>query len=167
MIPLRVVTKETAPPDIAKRRLPRMMRDVYTHVGETWQRKMLRNHFKSAARFIYNHQRRTWKYIQHKIRAARRGKVQGGGRIDNVYSGLLRKLMTRRHIVRGYPTRATIKMVGPSYITMRPRDPKKPNKARELLTITPGEERQLDQAAESRFQHLYQAIRDTRTKTTG
>ena len=105
----------------------------------------LPRHFREGNRRRYNHKARTAAYKKQKRRLARRSKVERGGRVDLVYSGLLESLVTRHHIVKAFPTRATINLQGPRYVTMRPKDPTKPFKAREIITVRDDERADLDE----------------------
>lgn len=151
--------------DMSKRGVNRVMRGAHKVAGELWQSKFLPRHFTAGAHARYgNYKRRRYLYQQRKRGLARTGKVKKGGRIDLVYTGTLEEMMTRHQIVRAYPTRATIRMPGPNYIGMRPKDPRKPHKADEILAVTPDEHRQIRQAMSEEVAAGIQ--RETTRKTT-
>lgn len=130
--------------DLSQRGIKRCLRAAHKAGGELWQQKFLPRHFTAGAHARYgNFQRRRFLYQKRKRGMARTGKVKKGGRIDLVYSGTLEEMMTRHQIVRAYPSRASIRMPGPNYIAMKPRDPRKPSKAEEILIVTADEHRQI------------------------
>lgn len=109
-----------------------------------WVVEYLPGHFEPGADTKYGYKPRSSKYQRAKERqAARKGptrrQVRKGGKVDLVYSGLMERIMTRqRPSIRAYPTRAVADIVGPSYISLRPKDPDHPHKAAEVTaTIRP------------------------------
>jgi hypothetical protein len=133
-----------------------------------WQKQYLPMHFLPGNAQRYHYQPRKPKYLQRKMRAgdttknahgrsrASFTKVAGGGLIDLVYRGLLRRLILKQSTVRGFPNRATVYLVGPDYFTLRPRRPERPNLAREILVILDSERKALRFEATTTF---YEALR--------
>ncbi len=153
--------------DLRPRQLSKYTKAAHQEVGYRWQIDMLPRHFTPAAASIYRHQRRTAAYLRKKRRLARARPdlVREGGQTDLVFTGLLKRLMKRRHQVRAYPSRVTIVMHGPRYLRMQPKNPRHPNKAREILTVLPSERRQLEEVAEKAFERAMQRSRRRRKKT--
>jgi hypothetical protein len=125
-----------------------ILRTVMFKMGEQWGQDFLQRHFTERAKNIYNHAERDPKYNRRKRRLAERyGKnnvVMRGGRSDLVYTGdLERSVMASRGNVRGFPTRATVTLNGPSYFKIRPKNPTHPNMAKEILTVIPAERQKL------------------------
>lgn len=124
-------------------------------MAEEWKDKYLPRHFEPGNAARYGHQPRKPKYLAQKARAGSReknkygrsnasfSKVAGGGLLDLVFRGNLRRDIKSKSTVRGFPTRATVYLRGPEYFTTRPRDLTKPNLAREILTIIPSERAEL------------------------
>lgn len=128
--------------------------------GQEWHAEMLPDHFKKDAQKKYNYQRRTSKYLAWKKKkwASRRplknGQyIEGSGETDNVLTGDMRDLLTRTAVVRGYPTRVTVQMDGPRYITMRVYKSNQPKKLEEIQTTTPQERERLAKVMDDSLEH--------------
>lgn len=147
--------------DLRPRQLSKYTKAAHQEVGYRWQIDMLPRHFTPAARAIYKHRRRSSKYQKRKIAFAKRRPdlVKMGGLVDNVFSGLFRRLMLKRHQVRAYPSRVTVALMGPSYFRVKPKDARHPDKAAEIKTVTPDEAAQLSKHASSAFERAMQRSR--------
>lgn len=136
---------------ISKRGLNNAMRKGHDQAGKFWHRTLLPLHFTKRAKFKYGHRPRQRAYVKRKEALARKGlpfrrggqPIQGDGRIDNVLTGFMRDALTGIGIVRAFPTRTSINMTGPRYITMRPYKSNQPDKAREILRVTDQEEQRI------------------------
>lgn len=114
----------------------RVLKGVFHAIGTKWTEDMLPNHFKVAATAKYGYQKRTDKYLRRKLRA-------GHGYTPLVYTGLLkRSLVNFAQRVMAFPTRATVRLVGPSYLTINYK-PGRPHLAREILTVASDERQEL------------------------
>lgn len=127
------------------------MKEAHRVQATEWHERMLPKHFQGGAAARYAYQTRKPKYLKYKRMAAvgkgpyrKRGPVLFGGLVDNVYSGLLRDTLSNFASIRPYPTRVTVRMSGPRYITMRPYLSGQPDKAREVTAVTPDEQQELD-----------------------
>lgn len=113
---------------------------AHQKMGELWQRKMLPQHFGANASARYGYQQRTAGYMQRKqpgkstwrSRMALRGgsgmfnasffrqrwndTIEGGPNDANVFTGALRRTMTRNPTFDAYPTRVTIHMPQLPYV---------------------------------------------------
>ena len=139
-------------PKVRLKQLKEMTREAHRSMGLLWAHEMLPQHFTERARLLYNYKPRTAKYLRRKIRLAAIGRVEDGGRSPLVYSGTLRRSSTRsRYLVRAYPTRVTIPVIGPSYFTFRPRRASAPNMGAEITRVNPTEIRKLSDAARRAF----------------
>jgi hypothetical protein len=143
MYVLHCTTIETRPPEVKLREWNNIMKEANAAQGELWHDEMLPDHFTPDAKNRYHHQPRDPRYIKRKIRMSEHGIVKEHGLVDNVFYGHMRKMLREGAIVRPYPTRVTIRMIGPRYVTMRPYKSNQPNKAAELTTVTPDEEQRL------------------------
>lgn len=129
----------------------RIRKDAYRAMGLMWQRKFMRRHFSSGNRRRYGHRARRPGYLKRKQFFGRKGRdpqgrpVKKRGHVDLVYTGTMERMLRRPQVVRGYPSRCTIRMQGPFYVSMRPKDPQKPHKAAEVLNVTVAEQQQLYQ----------------------
>jgi hypothetical protein len=135
-LPLRIIVKIERPPGVSARRHREWMRAAFHAQGLHWQTQILPTRFRANA--SYPRKKRTEKYLRQKANAAAKGKIRDAS-IDNVYSGFLRDKLTAPAVIRAFPTRVTIKMVGPRYITMRVYQSNQPDKAKELLWVSPSE----------------------------
>lgn len=158
-LPVYVRTTETAPPDVAKRRLPAIFKEGNRAAGELWQTKYLPLHFKPFAKSRYGYQQRSTKYLTRK---AKRGAVA-----DLVLEGLLKELMTgTRHIVRAFPKRFSIQMFGPSYVGMRPKKASRPNMGAEITKTIASEEKAMGKVYDAAVTKAINAIRATQTTSS-
>lgn len=143
MIILKINVEQGDIIDVSKRGWRDITRRGYDATGRHWHSTILPLHFQPDARTRYRHDRRSHKWTERKARLAATGKAKLGGAVDNVFTGLLMDLVTNHWMMRAYPTRATVRMVGPRYVTMRVWKSHQPDKARELTTITNDERREL------------------------
>lgn len=143
---LRYVLREDRPPDVALRAWRRDISKVAnTEVGEYWHKKYLKGHFKPGAAEKYGYRARSAAYLRRKKRQAEKGAITkvSGQIVDNVFTGKMRAAVLRGHTTRGYPTRVTITVTGPKYLTTRFYKVDQPNKPAEIMAITAEEERDL------------------------
>ena len=108
---------------------------TWVAVGVYWAKTMLPRHFRKNARSRYGYQHRSRDYQESKKDKAQRGKAEKGGVVDLVLSGNLEQRIKDHVLIRPYPSRLTLTMFGPRYLTMRPKSGK-PNMAEELFAMT-------------------------------
>jgi hypothetical protein len=151
MFPLRITTKFTKPPEASVRQWRACMKEAFEEQGRVWHSEFLPRHFEPYAAAKYGYQDRGKKYQQYKELAARglgpyryQGPVLEGGKVALVFTGLLKRTMIEPARIRAFPTRVTIRMIGPRYITMKPYKTRQPDKAAEITTVLPAEQRKLD-----------------------
>jgi len=140
--------RETPPMKVAKRKVKLATRVGLAAGVRHWHRKILRRHFKNFSGAKYRHQKRRPKYRARKKYFASQGEAKMSGTVDNVYSGVMMRAMLRAHAVRSFPTRARIRMPGPTYATMTPRDPRRPSMGKEITTTIASEERDIGRVIE-------------------
>ena len=165
MIPLVVKFRDQRPESVTVRDWNKYGRIAHELAGKHGQEVLLPRHFTPEAKGRYAHQQRTRKYLIRKIKLASIGKAQGGGVVDNLFTGLMQKLLQSTAGLDVYPSRVTIKMVGPRYLTFRPNRSKgstHPDKAREIKTDTPDEARELFEIVD---RSLTEQINEAKTKT--
>lgn len=145
MLPYLITLRESPPHDIARRDLPKVMRAALKALVNDWRKDYLKEHFKASNRLKYGFQPRGKKYraIKRKIAKDRNDLVKAGGNIDLIRSGNLRDLMLRPHPIKAFAKRAVMTMVGPSYLTEKPRNARRPDMAAEITRVIPGEEQAL------------------------
>lgn len=153
VIPIKVeISGDT--PYLSVRATRRVLKGAYEVIGRKWLEDYLPLHFHPVAANRYGYTPRTSGTNKKKRRLAERGKVEDGGRLPLVWSGVLRRAMlSHSHRVQAFPTRATIKLIGPSYLSINYK-PGRPNMAREILTVTSDEATKLAEAGERRMDHL-------------
>jgi hypothetical protein len=164
MIPARILLTEERPPDVAARAFREMLRAANAAAGRSWHRSALPDHFEPQAHYKYNHKPRSQKWLRRKRRLAAVGRAERGGRVDNVYSGTLERMVRSWAQVRAFPTRATVTMTGPRYVTMKPRSASRPHIAAELTTVTRDESESLAFAAELTLGRELDQYRAPRTR---
>jgi hypothetical protein len=155
MFPIHITVRFSKPPDVSIRQWNEAMREAHAVQGRHWHETMLPRHFSLEARDRYGYQPRGKTYQFYKELAARgkgpfqhQGPVLEQGKMDLVFSGLLRRTMLDPARIRAFPSRVTVTMIGPRYITMRPFKTRQPDKAAEVTAVTPDEQRELDQVLE-------------------
>lgn len=131
---------------------------AHQKMGELWHRKFLPQHFGPNAGARYGYQQRTPGYMQRKVpgkstwrnrMAVRSGSgmfnfsmfkqtwrdtIEGGPNDFNVYTGALRRIMSKNPSFRAYPTRVTIDMPTLPYIykAHASKQGKQPDKTKEI-----------------------------------
>lgn len=124
------------------------LKEAMHTIGSEWHRRYLPLHFEPFSATKYRYKPRSPKWVAAKKRIAKaRSDVKKGGAVPNVFTGLLEAAMEQRASVRAYPTRVTVTMQGPRYITMRPYKSNQPDKAREITTVIDSEKNTLSKLA--------------------
>lgn len=164
MIPIKVVTIHDEHPDLSRRELHEVMRASMAQMGVKWAVDLLPEHFGPAAAGKFGYARRTLKWRRRKDRDKAAGRAIGGGDDDLIYRGTLREMVltSARNLVRAYPKRCTITMVGPVYFTLRPRSKHTIRLANEVLSMSGSHRRQLSDAADRGFERKLASIRASR-----
>lgn len=148
MAPLYKITiTEERPAKVSQRRWREINRRAFLTAGQMWHAEMLPEHFKRDARTKYNHQPRKERYLRRKQFLGRTGRVKYGGQVDNVFTGLLEETVRRFAEIRAFPSRASLRMAGTRYMTLRPRGAQ-PDKMAELKTVTAQEQRTIAERME-------------------
>lgn len=121
MISWAIQLREARPLSVTIRRWREICRKVFAEVGEKWKSENLPDHFNLAAGNKYRYKQRGIGYIRRKLKRLFKGKgypeARRLGPIDLVYSGRMYRMVTKGAIVTPYPSRATITMPGPQYIS--------------------------------------------------
>ena len=145
---------------VSEREYTRAMSAVHQAVGIEWQSKMLPLHFKKSAQAKYAYKPRTSKYLEWKKkkwkqrRPMKNGQyVEGSGETDLVLSGDMRDMMLGPAVIRAFPTRVSINLTGPRYMTMRTNS-NQPDKLLEVATTTERERVELAKVAETAFERM-------------
>lgn len=118
------------------------MRAGWAALGAHWHKEYLPKHFELGAATRYGYRPRSAAWRRRKAGLARAGRAAKGGAVDLVASGAMEKLLESVGLVRAYPTRAAIKMIGPRYVTLRPKG-NQPNKYAEATAVLRTEVRAL------------------------
>lgn len=188
---------ETRPADVARDAWRNISRNAMQALADHWHENMLDDHFKPQATAKYRHQLRGRSYRKRKAWLASQGRpwakggkpIIMGGVVDNVLTGYMREQLKQNAAIMAYPTRATLKMYGPRYMTMRVfrgdarrairegwtygRGQKfssrsganQPDKVKEITTITSSQMRELAAVAETAVQRQLRSYRAPRTTT--
>lgn len=163
MISWAVKLREMRPFSVTIRKWREMTTAVFAAIGEHWKQKNLPDHFTPDAELRYGYQPRSLRYTIRKRDRLKKGRGNADARrlgpIPLVYSGRMFREVTRNVSIRAFPSRVTIRLTGPNYISgasgqginvdKRMRwNPKKrkmvmtntrPNMGKELLSDTPGQ----------------------------
>jgi len=133
-------------------------RESMVAMATEWSDKYLPRHFNSGAGSRYGYAKRRAKYLRRKRRLGEAGIIPRGGRADLVFTGQLeRMVLASRHNIRGFPSRATVTMKGPSYFRIRPKNPTHPNLANEVNAIAGNERPRLVAVAANQYGKSYTA----------
>lgn len=129
----------TKPQEVSIRAHRNMTKAAHRVQGLYWHVNYLPKHFLPSAKTRYRYRRRTMKTTKRKQQLAARGKVQMGGTVDLVWTGRTRERLGEFATLREFPTRVTVRMVGPDYLRTNYRA-HRPNLKGEI-TATVNEER--------------------------
>jgi hypothetical protein len=169
MIPMIITTVERNPADLSARAHAECARGAWQAVGEYWQREILPPRFRPGASYPHKHRSPAW--LKRKRAMAERGALIGGrpilfgGNVTNVLTGNMAELVTRPGVVTGFPTRGSVRKVGPRYVTMRPFQSNQPDKWAELTFVNQGDRAALGQVWMATYARLRDARNETRTST--
>lgn len=194
MIVLRGKLVENRPIDVVRDAWRTITRAAYRAVGLYWVEKFLPKHFEPGAASRYRYDYRSAAYLMRKhgtnigsmrISGIER-KDQGSHlrKLDDetplVLTGRMKQDVLSQSVVRGFPTRATIYLYGPSYMNVKlgagytKRKNNKggtfvdytrhqPDKAKEMTTVTPPEREELAKVLRQELLAGIAAYRGTKT----
>lgn len=141
---MRLRFEVEVPESMSARAVQRMMREAHRAVGRYWQDNLLAKAFRPGAAQRHDHKPRSKKYLARKRRLAKTGRVKMDGVVDLVYSGDMRTLLKNRGIIKSFPTRASLTLQGPRYVSMKPFRRDAPNLGEEVTSLSSGERTELD-----------------------
>ena len=143
MFHIEINETQTANYMLPIRAVRRVLKGTWESIGEYWQKKFLPFHFTTQAYQRYGYARRAIATLKKKKKLATKGKVEGGGLLPLVHSGVMRRALTGfRQRMSAYPTRVTIHLVGPSYLTTNYK-PGRPHLSKEVLAVSSEEREEL------------------------
>lgn len=154
MIPIVTTIRFERPPGVSIRQWRAGMKEAHREQALTWHREMLPDHFKPYARFKYQHQPRSQRYIRDKLHGVdkrgpyRKHAVESPGNTDLVFTGRMRDMLVMQNpLVRAYPTRARLDYTSPPYLIERVnrRRSTQPDKWREITTVSADQSRRLEE----------------------
>lgn len=151
MILIKTTVYEKRPLDVVRDAWRDICRNAHQAMGEHWHQNILPDHFTEKARYRYRHKLRSFRYRLRKERLAAAGKpyakggapILMGGKVDNVLTGYMQKQLESSKTIQAFPSRVTIKMFGPRYITMRAYKKDGPDKGKEITTVTNDQRKEL------------------------
>jgi len=151
-IPIRCRLTADEHPGIRVRQLAQIGRDVHERMARTWADDLLKEHFDAGAVNVFGYQPRRPSTIAKKVRLARLGIVQDGGRRLLVHTGQTRRMLlgVRAPVASG-PRTATVHLNGPRYFGIRPRG-NRPNLGQEVSAMSDRHERLIALAADRQFE---------------
>lgn len=138
--------------------------------GQHWHQHMLKDHFRRNSRERYGYKPRSERYQRRKQfgrggKRGFRGRAKYMGLVDLVLAGDLESGIRGFATIRSFPSRVTVAMIGPSYLTINYK-PNRPNLAREITATVPEEENKLAEVMDAVVTREMQRTGDTRTITT-
>lgn len=141
---------------------------TYRAIADRWQTKWLPRHFTRRAREIYGYRKRSKKWQARKEREAKHGgNVKKGGRVDLVYRGLAERLFSKKHAIRAFPTRASVNMHGPRYVTMLPKKGNSNAIGPEILQVVSEEMQDMDRTGQVTLEALMKKAPRRKRKIKG
>lgn len=143
---------------VGKVNLARLKKLSNERAGDYWHGHLLHRHWAAGAAERYGYQRRKPKYLRAKVKAAGKGKVLAGGRIDLLYTGQMRRLLTGTKINQPLPSHIRVRMSGPRYMTMRPYKSGRPPLGEEATRVVPEELDRMGTVYAERAAELLQAF---------
>lgn len=158
-----IIIQQERPPDIGARRFSDFSKAGMTVAGRLWETRFVRRHFRAGAASRYGYKTRSPGYLRKKKGLAAKGKVKKGGAAPLVFTGLLEEQMTRRGILRAFPTRITIRKPAGPYVTTRPQNGR-PNIPEEITATVPEEDARMDKAYDKVVTRHMNTFRARRTK---
>lgn len=166
-MPLTITMIHDQPPEVSARKTKEWQRHAFGVIGEYWFQHYLPDHFATYAAAKYGYQARTRRYLQRKAALAKAGVAKEGGLVDLILTGDMRDVMIRASQIRAFPTRATVVMQAPLYMTFRPRG-NQPDKQAEVLSVIDSQRRKFDALWGGDYEsQLAQFKAPRRTSTTG
>lgn len=166
-LPIRVLVQLDRPPEVTIRAWRDITRSSHAEMAERWYTEFMPLHFRQDAAAKYGYQPRSAKYLKRKQQRgsagiARTG-IEAGGRLPLVYTGLLRRSARAFVQIRGFPTRGVVTMALPAYATIKPYQSGRPNLAKELTTVTRGEQFVLSTSLQTSIVNRLSRLRAPRT----
>lgn len=171
MILLKARLTEKRPLDVARDAWREISRAAYRAVGLYWVANYLMGHFEAGAGEKYRYKFRSAAYRKRKDRLFAAGKpfvkrggdpVIAGSNRPNVLTGYMMREIQRSTIVRGFPSRCTVYLIGPQYFTTRFFKKNQPDKGKEITTVLPEERKQLSKVLEQEVLNRLNAYRGQR-----
>ncbi len=171
MIVLRGKLVENRPLDVVRDAWRTITRNAYRAVGLYWVEKFLPRHFEPGAGQRYGYQFRTRAYQLRKDRQLAAGRpiskggapVVAGSDTPLVLTGYMKREVMQSNVVRGFPTRATVILYGPQYLSTRFYKKRQPDKAKELTTVRGDEREELAKVLRKELLAGINAYRGTKT----
>lgn len=170
VILLKAKLTENRPLDIVRDSWRAICKAAYRATGLYWVEKMLPKHFEPGAAERYRYKWRAKGYRLRKDRAFQSGRpIQKGGApviagsdTPNVLTGYMKREVMHNVVVRGFPTRATVIMYGPAYLTTRFFKKNQPDKPAEITAVRSDERQELSRFLRDRVVEGINQVRATR-----
>lgn len=158
---------EKPPIEARMRENPEAMRAAFDAAGVHWAQDILPRHFEESASRRYAHQPRKERTKKRKLAAARVGAAILGGRVDNVFTGLMMRAVLGMQRIKARPGGVEILIFGPKYLFQYDKRRNHPQKAREISTVTRDEEREVAGVVDDVYHKQQSAIDDKKTTRFG
>ena len=150
----------------SKRAVNRILKQLNKELAEHWHTSILPRHWDAGAPARYGYKPRTEKYRKRKKSLFLRGRAESPD-TDLLLSGLMEESVTEYGSIRAFPTRFSVDMHGPRYVSMRPYKSGHPNMGEEITALSPDEDRELAALASKRLPQLIQAERGRKRERVG
>jgi hypothetical protein len=138
----------------------RIWKEAHREAGQYWFDHFLGRHWDAGANEKYGYQPRTFGWLRAKQRIAAARGYPAGGKVPLLFTGTAREDLRRFALVRSFPSRVTVTMRGPLYITMNPRKAGRPNMGKEVTSTTIEERRKLTEIIRDSLERQIRASRD-------
>jgi hypothetical protein len=157
---LKVEQIHTQHPDLMVREHKRAVVAGHYAGGRLWAEQLLPEHFEKGARSEFGYFKRKEKYMSKKIRLARLGRVEDGGRQDLVFTGLTRRMARlARNLVSATPREVKVAIPTPRHVSIKPNRYAGGSLGREIIAISPRHEKLVTAATGRGFDREHHAIK--------
>lgn len=136
-------------PEMMKRKFDKIREQALASLGKWWFQERLPQHFTAQGTSEYGYATRDRRYrvkrkILERLGGAADIELMGiTNRKKGKQRGTLKREMLRSGLIRATKNKVTVRMQAPSYVNMRGKSGRSPDKVKELTTISQAEDRKM------------------------
>lgn len=144
--------------EVLRKDLRATVKGELSEVGRFWHRRKLPRHFTTKAETQYDYQARSAAYSRYKAK-------RFGHRNPLVYTGELKRMVTRMARISSTSKGVRVNMTGPRYLYQYRKDFNQPDKAAELTAVTETETETMAKLLDRRITRRLNANQTQRTRS--